>query len=167
MKKIIVLALAAACAAPVLAADFYVGADIGRNRFDDEGLKLNKTGFSFFGGYIINDNIAIEAGYRSLVDGTVSAGPLKANLKAHALQLSGVFSLPVSTELSLFGRLGVNKVKAEFSSNVGQGASDSDTKALFGVGARYAVSKEVGLRVEFQKPASDFSVISAGVDIRF
>nr|WP_316644084.1 outer membrane beta-barrel protein [uncultured Roseateles sp.] len=166
MKKIIVLALAAACAAPVLAADFYVGADVGRNRFDDEGLKLNKTGASVFGGYVVNDNIAIEAGYRRLVNGTATFGATKVDIDAHALQLSGVFSTPVATNLSLFGRLGINSLKVKASSNIG-GGSDSQTKALFGVGARYAVSPQVGLRVEFQKPASDFSVISAGVDFRF
>ncbi|TDP63229.1 outer membrane beta-barrel protein [Roseateles toxinivorans] len=166
MKKIIVLALAAACAAPVLAADFYVGADVGRNRFDDEGLKLNKTGLSVFGGYVISNNIAIEAGYRRLVDGTATFGATKVDIDAHALQLSGVFSVPVATDLSLFGRLGINNIKIKASSNAAR-ASDNETKALFGIGARYAVSPQVGLRVEYQKPASDFSVISAGVDIRF
>lgn len=166
MKKIIVLALAAACAAPVLAADFYVGADVGRNRFDDEGMKLNKTGLSVFGGYIVSDNIAIEAGYRRLVNGTTTFGSTKVDIDAHALQLSGLFSLPVSSELSLFGRLGVNSIKVKASAGARKG-SDSDTKALVGFGARYALTKEVGLRVEYQKPASDFSVISAGIDIRF
>ncbi len=77
-----------------------------------------------------------------------------------------MFSVPVATDLSLFGRLGINNIKIKASSNAAR-ASDNETKALFGIGARYAVSPQVGLRVEYQKPASDFSVISAGIDIRF
>jgi len=66
----------------------------------------------------------------------------------------------------VYGRLGVNRIEAKATAG-GNSAKDSTTKALFGIGLRYAVSKEFGLRAEFQKPESSTNVLTVGADIRF
>ena len=44
---------------------------------------------------------------------------------------------------------------------------DHLNRALFGIGLNYAITKEVSARVEWQKPASDASIISLGVAYHF
>ena len=163
MKNIIALALAATLAAPAFAAsDFYIGGDVGQTRISEGGLKFKSTGASIYGGYQLTSNIAIEAGYRNLGSDTVAG----VKIKGSALQASALFLAPLSTDFSLFGRLGVNRVEAKASA-AGQSFKDNETKAFFGFGGRYAVSKQVGLRVEFQQPEQDVKVFSAGIDFRF
>lgn len=167
MKKLMALAMAAAFAAPAFAADaFYVGADIARTRISDDGVKLNATGGAVFAGYQFNETFGLELGYRNFGSDSVTIANTKVDVKGNALQLSVLGSLPLNKEFSVFGRLGVNRVEAKATAGNGS-AKESDTKALIGVGLRYAVSKEFGLRVEFQKPESNTNVLSIGADIRF
>ncbi len=170
MKKLMALAMAAAFAAPAFAGDYYAGGDIGRNKFSDNGASVTKTGFAVFGGYKLNDTVSLEAGYRSLLNETVKEDGVTGKVDLYALQFSGVFSAPVTNELSLYGRLGLNSLRGEISFSDGQSSgsgSGNKTKALWGIGASYAFSKDVSLRVEFQKPMKEIQVLSAGVKFAF
>jgi len=165
-KKMMALALAAVLSAPALAGDFYAGADVGRTRINADGVTATATGGSLYGGYQLNSNVAFEAGYRGLGSSTETISGVRVKIEGSAWQASALFSAPLSNEFSVFGRLGVNRVEAKASS-AGVSAKEHDTKGLFGFGARYAVSKEIGLRAEFQKPDSDVKVFSIGADYRF
>jgi len=170
MKKLMALAMAAAFAAPAFAGDFYAGADIGRNRFSQDGVSFNKTGLAVFGGYKMNDTISLEAGYRSLLKESASQGSVSASVDLYALQFSGVFSAPVSNEFSVFGRLGLNSLRGDVKikdGNTTYSDSGNETKFLWGIGASYAFSKDVALRVEFQKPVKEIQVLSVGVKFNF
>lgn len=170
MKKFAILAIAAAACLPAVASDFYAGGDISRNKYTADGAKLNRTSYAVYGGYSLNTTVAFEAGYRSLMNETYKAGANSIDLDAYALQLSAVFSLPVADQFSVYGRLGVNNLRSKVKVNangINATEKENETKALFGIGARYAVSQQVGLRVEFQKPASNVQVLSAGIDFRF
>lgn len=163
MKNIIALALVATLAAPAFAAsDFYIGTDVGQTRIHEDGIKVKGTGVSVYGGYQLTPNVAFEAGYRNLGSDTVQG----VKIKGSAVQASALFLAPLSTDFSLFGRLGVNRVELKASA-AGDSIKDSETKAFFGIGGRYALNQQVGLRVEFQKPHSDVKVFSAGIDFRF
>ncbi|WP_349741888.1 outer membrane beta-barrel protein [Roseateles cavernae] len=166
MKNIIALALVATLSTAAQAEGFYIGADVGQTRISEQGAKFKDTGLNLYGGYQFSENIAAEAGYRTLGKDTVSVFNVPVTVKGSALQLSAVLSAPLGTDFSVFGRVGVNRIEVKASAQ-GQRDKDSETKALFGFGARYAVSKQVGLRAEFQKPASDVKVFSAGIDFRF
>jgi OOP family OmpA-OmpF porin len=72
----------------------------------------------------------------------------------------------VAQNLSLYGRLGVNRLEAKVSS-AGYSAKDSTTKALYGVGLNYAFTPAVSARLEVQKPSSDATNLSAGVAFNF
>lgn len=176
MKKMMAVAMAAALAAPAFAGDFYVGADLGRSSIKGgsdyvNGVKVsvadgNGTAVNLYGGYKLNETVSFEAGYRTL--GSVTASALGANVdvKANALQISAVAFLPVSSDFSVFGRVGVNRVSLE-ASYKGVSNTDHTTKALVGFGGRYAINKEVGLRAEYQKQAADVSSLTVGVDYQF
>ncbi|MDT9000668.1 outer membrane beta-barrel protein [Paucibacter sp. APW11] len=170
MKKLMALAMAAALAAPAFAGDYYAGADIGRNRFSDADVSINRTGIALFGGYKLNETVAFEAGYRSLVNDDYRDKTSSVNIKLYALQLSAVFSAPVATDFAIYGRLGLNNIRGSIS-GTDEGdkfdLSGNRTKALFGFGGSYAFSKDVALRVEFQKPIKEVSVLSAGVQFNF
>lgn len=170
------LAMAAASAAPAFAGDFYVGGDIGRSKVNGGSETIGSTTVtmtywkdttcSIFGGYTISENIALEVGYRSQGKTTMSVDSKTVDMKGSALQFSMVASMPVATDFSIYGRLGFNRVKAT-ASYAGNSASDSESKALVGFGARYAISKEAGVRAELQKLASDVSALTVGVDFKF
>ena len=176
MKKLMAIALAAAWAAPAFAGDFYAGADIGRDKIDGFSQSVNGTlitmqdwkaaTYALFGGYTINENLALEVGYRSLGKGSATVLGKTAEMKSSALQLSLVASVPVAQDISLYGRLGVNRIKvtAEYAGN---SSSASESKALVGFGAAYALSKQASVRVEFQKLASDVSSLTTGVTFAF
>jgi OmpA-OmpF porin, OOP family len=161
MKKIIALALAATLAAPAFANEFYIGGDVGQSRVD-AGVTFKGTGVNVYGGYQLTPSIAFEAGYRSLGDDTKYG----IKLEGSAVQASALYQLPLGSQVSVFGRLGVNRVELKASAD-GYSAKDDETKAFFGLGARYALNKQFGLRVEFQKPHSDVEIFSAGIDYRF
>jgi OOP family OmpA-OmpF porin len=165
MKKHIAFSLAALlAAAPVLAGTPYVGVDAGRTTLSEADVSGNGAGV--YGGYRFNDSFALEAGYRRLFSETVTELGVPVKIKGSALQASLVGYLPVAQDLSLFGRLGVNRLKAEASA-FGNRASDSETKAYWGVGAEYAVTPSTALRLEFQKPDSDARTVSLGVKVSF
>jgi len=143
---------------------FYAGADVGRTKIDD--IRDHDTSVGAFVGYNFHQNFAVEGGYRRLADDDYRSGALKASAKVDQLHLSVIGSLPVSESVSVYGRLGVNRLEAKASID-NWSYKDSTTKALYGVGASYAFSPAVSARVEVQKPASDATNVSAGVAFQF
>ncbi len=166
MKKTILALALLGAAIGAQAADIYVGADVGRSRISADGIKVNGTGGALYLGYQLSPGLALETGYRSLGSDTVTFSGYKVKVSGNAVQLSLLASLPLSGDLSGYGRVGVNRLEAKASLS-GASAEESSTKALFGLGLRYAVSQQVGLRLEWQKPSSDSQVLSLGADLRF
>lgn len=166
MKKYL-LATTAALAlatAPAMAGDAYMGVDLNRTELD--GLDGSGSGWNLYGGYRFNDSFAFEAGYRRLVNKTLSDFGTPVKLTGNALQASVLAYVPLGADFSLFGRLGVNRLDAKATVN-GFTAKENDTKAMFGVGLEYSLSKAMALRAEFQKPSSDTEVLSLGLRFNF
>lgn len=147
---------------------FYGGVDAGRTKIDD--FSKRDTSVGAFVGYNINQNFAVEGGYRRLADQDIyldgGAGVIKGSAKADQAHLSVIGSLPVSENVSVYGRLGLSRLEAKIDSNV-YSAKDHTTKALYGVGVSYAITPAVSTRVEVQKPTSDSTNVSAGVAFQF
>lgn len=143
---------------------FYAGADIGRTRIDD--MSGRDTSVGAFAGYNFHQNFAVEGGYRRLADKDYRFSGVDTNVRADQLALSVVGSLPVAERLSIYGRLGLNRLEVKGSAG-GFSAKESETKALYGVGLGYAFTPAVSARLEVQKPASDATNVSAGVAVQF
>jgi OOP family OmpA-OmpF porin len=144
---------------------FYGGADIGSTKIDD--FSKRDTSVGAFVGYNFHQNFAVEGGYRRLSDTDFDTGGFgTANARVSQAHLSLIGSLPVGESFSVYGRLGVNRLEARFSSG-GYSAKDSTNKALYGVGMSYAFSPTVSARLEVQKPASDATNLSTGVAFQF
>lgn len=161
-KKIAVAATLAILSTASMAADgrVYAGADFGKTKLD--GFSDRETSVGAFVGYAITPAIAIEAGYRNLADFDF----IGADLSIDQVALSGVGTLPLANNFSLFGRLGYNRVKVKGSGPAGS-ASDTESGVLYGVGLGYQFTPTVAGRLEVQKPTSDSTNLSAGVVFSF
>ena len=146
----------------------YVGVGIGQSLVDLEANDLGPgiwssvsdtdTSVKIFGGYAINENFSVEAGYTNFgefgVDYTDGFDTLSENYEATALYLAAVGSVPLG-QASLFGKFGLASwdLDASLSSTFGVSASASvsGTDPVYGFGAQFDVSNNVMLRVEFER----------------
>ena len=172
MKKIGMLVSAIAlCASGAAMAQqgFYVGGGVGQsmtsfngtdfsaNAANNETLTLekNKTAYKIFGGYNVNQYFGVEGGFvdfgKPAAKFSGNAGTDKVSEELSSWFVAAKGTLPLTEQFNLFGKLGVTQNKAKVSSSAGgTSASDSRSGVLYGVGAEYNVTKQVGLRVEYE-----------------
>ena len=137
------------------------------------------TGWKLFGGYRFTRNWAVEGAYVDLGDVTsktkVKDGPagftaqdfVNTAARVHpysvdGFTLSGVGTWPVNEKFSLFAKLGIFNWEADIKVEcVGCGSSvrkpddESGTDWTAGIGAGYDINDEFGLRLEFERYATD------------
>jgi OOP family OmpA-OmpF porin len=185
-KQLVAAALLSALALPVCAQGFYVFADFERNKMeaDVDGFSVSKTenGYGLGLGYDLTKTFAVEVAYRDLMSFTEgetwSDYESSSTFDITAFQVSLVATYPLNDAVSVFGRLGVGRIDVDFSfyendwGNVERESdSESETKALVGIGARYAVTQRVGIRAEYSRFAKiedlTFSSLSLAVDYHF
>ena len=159
---------------------FYAGVKAGQASFHDGikantdatnprslgfGTGYNRNSFTYgvFGGYQIlnrdNLGLAVELGYDDF--GRVKfkeAGKVARKHTNHGTHLSLKGSYEVLNGLDVYGKAGVALVRSDYKSyNVENGAREHAkgrhslrTSGLFAVGAEYAVSPELAVRLEYQ-----------------
>mgnify|MGYP003385510524 CR=1 FL=1 len=166
MKKIAAVALLSAfIAAPVVAQDMYIGANLGSAQIDVTGLDAS-TAFSVLGGYTINSNFAAEVAYVNF--GSVDIVP-GVTVKSSALSVSGVGSFPLNDQFSLIGKLGLASTNIE----VTGAPSEKNTGLTWGVGAQFNVDKQIGIRAGYDAykvgdvVTEDENVMSIGAIFKF
>ena len=194
-KKVLLAAMlgAAVMAAPAVSmaqargdTGWYAGITVGQTDVKDVdcgGLSCDKkdTAFRILGGYQINRNFAAELGYHDLGKVTFSGSGLSANIKASAWELVGIGSYPFASQFSGYGKLGAYHGEAKLSASIaglGSGSlKETNTDLTFGLGVQYDVSRELGVRGEWQRyknvggdntgGKSDVDVLSIGAIYRF
>lgn len=140
MKKIAIAAiLSAFVAAPAIAADTYVGVNVGKNQMDFSGVN-SSTAIGVLGGYTFNQNVAAEVAYTNLG----SADDAGASITGHVFSIAAVGSLPLNKDFSLLGKLGFASSTVEE-----LGFSESKSDLTYGIGAQYNASKTVGIRLGY------------------
>lgn len=191
-------AFALPAAAQMSIGNLYLGASLGQSKAKDacEGANIScddkDTAWRLFAGYQFNRNLAIEAGYADLGKSTASAtefvpgiGTIRADAKfeASAWDLAAVGILPLASQFSIYGKLGIyyGEVKASGTGTAGAlvvpvSAKDTTTDLTFAFGAGFDITRNFGLRAEYQKykdmggndtGKSDVDVLSIGVLYRF
>ncbi len=184
---------------------WYLGGNLGQTRatIDDERIDANlrAKGFTFvsiaddkrslggkiFGGYQLNNYLAVEGGYFNLgkfgyTATTVPTGTLRGNAKMQGLNLDLVGRLPLTDTFSVFGRAGVNyaNVRDNF---VGTGAvvvqdpnpSKREANLKVGLGMEYSLSQALSVRGELERYRvndavgnhGDVDMLSVGLVYRF
>jgi OOP family OmpA-OmpF porin len=130
----------------------YVGLDVGQAEIEDE----EDTGFRIFGGYQFHRNVAAEVAYGMLLD--------KGGVEVTSLEVAAVGMFPLANQFSIIGRLGFARLEAE-----GPGGEGDDSDFTFGIGAQYDVTRNLGVRLQWQRyntdPELDF--LSLGVLWKF
>lgn len=156
----------------------------------DTAYKLNL-------GYQFNKHFAIETSYvnsgkfnvRYTGVGAAAGDSESLDYKVDAWTVAGVGILPVTDQFSVFGKLGVaaSRVKTNDVINIvsqGDVGSSAENKtrttALYGVGVKYDVSKNIAVRGEYEYFGNVYkvgfdgfsgsikqSLISVGLDYRF
>ena len=172
--------------------NWYGGASIGQSRakIDDERITASllstgltssivddnrHTSYKLFGGYQLNKNFALEAGYFNLEQfgftaTTVPLGTLTGTIKLKGFNLDVVGSMPVADKFSVLGRLGLNYAKAqdEFTATgaVNSPTTPSPSKSAMnykaGMGLQYDLNKSLGLRAEAERYRIDDAVGNKG-----
>lgn len=160
-------------ASPGIAADgegWYLGAGLGRSTVKENhpgnGYTIDRdthdTGYKLFGGYRFNSYFGIEGGYTDFgkekfdwVYSAVESG--SGEVSANAFTLAATGRLPVGNNFALLGKLGVANMRVKYREDWSQPdyeehirISRTTTVPLIGVGAEYALGKNLSLRAEYE-----------------
>jgi OOP family OmpA-OmpF porin len=144
--------------------------DLGAPTCDDGG-----TGFKIFGGYQLNKNFAFELSYLDLGEAEASGGGLTVTGTASGFSLGALGILPIDN-FSLFGRVGISFLDAEFkaSGTINDSVSDSSNELTYGLGAAYNFTKNFAVRAEWERyttkvedEKTDIDLLTIGVTYRF
>jgi OOP family OmpA-OmpF porin len=159
---------------------WYVGGSIGQTKDKEScpttSCDLKDSGWKLFGGYRLNRNFAIEGAYTDLgsfnAGGTFLGAPANVNVDVTSWSASAVGILPLGADrFSLFGKAGVAFTKYDGSGSVGGfsgGNRDNETEFLWGLGAAYHFTRNLGVRAEYERwNKSDLEMISIGVQYNF
>ena len=119
---------------------FYIGGEIGNT---DVGGADDDVGFKFLGGFQFHRNIAAELGYGLLYD--------KSGVEVTAIEAVAVGMFPIANQFSIIGKLGIANVEIK-------GAGGDGTEITWGVGAQYDLSRNLGLRLVWQRYETDEAI---------
>lgn len=155
---------------------WYAGASIGQMESQEScpsgfSCDLKDTAWKFFGGYRINRNFAAEAFWGEWGEISVSLGGATATVEARTIGVAGLGILPLGQQFELFGKLGIGNTKLKATgSGLATGLSDSDSGSdvLFGFGAAYNFTRNLGVRAEWERlNDSELDIMSIGLQYRF
>lgn len=147
------MALSTGAFAQMMTPSFYAGVELGSS---DSGSNSD-IATRVFGGFRFHPNIAAEIGYGFLYD--------KGADEVSALEVAAVGMYEVAPQITLLGKLGFANIERDS----GTGSEDS-TELLFGVGAQYDVTRNLGARLmltRYTAPRDDVTVIGISALWRF
>lgn len=147
----LVAALTALATVPAQAEGLYLGGSLSAPQYQDDinGIHGGGSGVggSLYGGYRFNPNFALESGYLELGRNDDNG---TGRIRSKGLYLDAVGFLPLSENWSALGSIGVARTRVETS------LGDSTGNGLkLGLGAEYALNKQVSLRGEWQRVTPD------------
>jgi len=160
----------------------YIGGAIGQAEHSDQcsdtlpGVSCDDTdsAWKIFGGFQFNRHFALELGYANLGEATASLGAISTTDEATAFEVVALGMLPIGDRFAIFGKAGFFRGERErTSNNPGEPTGTNEqTDFTFGVGARFDITHNIGLRAEWQRyidlgEITDVDLISIGVQFRF
>jgi OOP family OmpA-OmpF porin len=119
-----------------MASRLYLGASFGSAQYDN--ADDSSAAFSLFGGYHLNEVLALDLSYNDL--GKAENGGVKTEASAFSLGVLG--KLPLKNDLTLFGKVGLSS----WDLDITPGPSDSDIDVSYGLGADYDISGTTAVR---------------------
>jgi len=158
--------------------DSYVGANIGNarldNNFDGFEFDTDANAYRFFGGIQFSDTFGIEAGYLNFGDftETVDLGDLlsRADITGDGWTLGATLALPLSENLSLFGKGGVFFWDADISVDGFTIDTPGDENPYYGAGLKLDLGERFSLTGDwtvYELDVVETDVISLGFTYSF
>ena len=144
--------------------------------------------YKIFGGYKVNKYFAVEGSWTDLGEATYSAtvvspisGNANASWEASAFALSALGILPLGSQFELFGKVGITfwdaDARVSFDGAELDAADDDGSGVLYGVGASFNFTPNLGVRAEWERydgigeddttGQSDFEMWSVGLQYNF
>lgn len=170
-KVLLVAAIGMLASAPVFAGEGqkYVALDVGQSKASNTcngipagvSCKDTATAYRIAGGYGFNKNFGVEVSYsdygKAKASGTVLGVAVSADAGATAFQVVGTGELPLSEQFSLTAKLGVAAISEKVTATAafgpfvaGMSATANNTNAVIGIGAEYAFTPAVSVRVNYE-----------------
>ena len=129
---------------------FYLGGSLGNAEAGDE----DDTAWRIGAGYRFGRTFGAEVGYANL-------GDFGGGDDVTSLELVGTAGFPLGNQFSIYGLGGISMLEA---------GDEDETELTFGIGAQYDMSRNLGLRVQWQRYDTDpdeIDVLSIGVVWKF
>jgi len=170
------VASSASMAQSTVTPGWYAGGSIGQSEADGScpggfSCDFKDTAWKIFGGYRINRNFAAEAFWGQWGEISISTGGANATAESRTIGVAGLAILPVGNQFEVFGKLGIGSTKIDASGTAGgfsASASDSGSDVLYGVGATYNFTRNLGVRAEWERlNDSEQDIMSIGLQYRF
>lgn len=159
----------------------YVGLSAGQSKahFDcpaASSCDTTDTGYKIFGGVMVNQNFGAELSYidfGKFKSTAIGDGGITGDARVDGVGLYGVAVAPFG-QASVFGKLGIGYVHTKETG----GTSNNKTDIAYGLGAGYDFTKNVGVRLEWDRmrgkgtvdtttQTKDVDLLSLGVLYRF
>lgn len=155
----------------------YAGFSFGQSKYKDvdaDSANTRTEGWKAILGYAFNDYFALEGAYVNLNDMTATSGTARTNIATDAWALGAVVSYPVTSRFSVMGKLGAAYMLADIKTKEGAAltvrSGDDGYEPNYGLGASYAVLRNLDARVEwerFERDEYDIDLVTAGAVLRF
>jgi OmpA-OmpF porin, OOP family len=137
---------------------FYAGVGVGQSKAKDwcggggaDTCDDKDTAWKVFGGYQFTPNFAAEIGYSKLGKFHASLAGLTDDAKVTAWELSALGAWPILPRFSVFGRLGLYRATVKETTNFAGDFEHDNNDWTFGLGLQYDVTRNLGLRGEWQR----------------
>jgi OOP family OmpA-OmpF porin len=137
---------------------FYAGVGVGQSKAKDwcggggaDTCDDKDTAWKVFGGYQLTPNFAAEIGYSKLGKFHASLAGLTDDAKVTAWELSALGAWPILPRFSVFGRLGLYRATVKETTNFAGDFEHDNNDWTFGLGLQYDVTRNLGLRGEWQR----------------
>lgn len=140
----------------------YGGLAVGRSSFKLPGASVAITGkdsrdtaYKLYGGYRLNENFGIEAGYARLgsfsEQATLATGSVTQQGKASSFYVAGTARYALNEQFALQGRLGLarNKVSGTNLLPASDSLQGRTNSLMLGVGAEFKVAKNLALTADY------------------
>jgi OOP family OmpA-OmpF porin len=156
----------------------YLGAALGQSKFKEwcdptlAACDDKDSTRKLFGGYRFNRYIAVEGSYIDWGEVTAtSSGGVNLAADQHSYGIAAVGSLQLGPQFTVFGKLGLLRTEQETRRISGPNPSTfqrEETELHYGIGARYSLSSEWGLRAEWENTEKlEVQMLSIGAEFTF
>jgi OmpA-OmpF porin, OOP family len=176
---LIITLLGAFCSIPAYAQEggSYLGAALGQSKFKkwcDPTLAAcddQDSAWKLFGGYRFNRYFAIEGSYVDWGEVTAAtASGARVAADQHSYGIAAVGSLQVGPQVRVFGKLGLLRTEQQTAriTPAPLTLERTETELHYGLGVKYAVAKNWGLRAEWENTDKlEVQMLSIGVEFTF